>query len=146
MPECSTELPRFRGWTCADRNGRSNEQAAAAARAVGGRQGDAEGALGSFVAAETVVRSVFGDELTVRAKATLGLGTKELFTLLLTVVGGLACCGLCIVSSLCRTLCRALCVKSRRAKALAKARKGSVRVAGAELDDGGSEDEILGDE
>ena len=146
--ECRRELPRFRGWSCLDRNGRSNELAAAAAAAAlsfNGRDGTRPDAPAS--GAGTIMRGILGDELTALGESTLGLDSYHFFLLFLTLMSGVVCCGLCVAARLGRAACVAACVKSRRAKSLARARRSRpMRLAAEEDEHGEDDDDILGDE
>lgn len=97
-----------------------------------------------------VMRHILGDELTALGESTLGLGSYKFFLLFLTLASGLACCSLCIMARLVRAAVVRCCFMSRRAKALALARKasrkaGAIRVASDDFDQG-EEDQILGDD
>ena len=123
MPECNPALPRFRGWSCVDRDGRSNDQQAAAAAA--NSFGAIDGASGRSDRAESVARSamrnILGDDLTLLGESTLGLDSKHLFLLFLTLTGLLACGGLLLAWRLGRAACQGSSAKAlarRRARAL----------------------------
>lgn len=141
MPECSPHLPRFHGWTCADRNGRSNEQAAALSFANGrSNAGGVTAGSGSIGVAGTVMRGVLGDGLTTLGEEATGLDEKHFFLLLLTLAGCVGCLGLCVLGR----LTRAACQQSRRRRRFAVLRPRSARstrVANDEQELQGEEDE-----
>ena len=148
MPECSPEKPRFRGWTCTDRNGRSNEQQAAVTAALMGASGRDWGVSATHEGVGAVVRSVVGDELADLGESALGVNGKQLFTLLLTLGGVLACLVLCVTYR----ACRAACASAQRKRRLARVARPRSRGGGrhkrlaTDMEDGGEEDdEILGD-
>ena len=160
MAECNPDLPRFAGWTCADRNGRSNEQAAAAAAALG--FGDGGAAIlgsggGGAGAAGTVMRGILGDDLAALGERSLGLQSKDFFLLFLTLAGGLACCALYVAARLGRAACqgsarRRLARKRRLASVRPRSARGGarpMRLAAEEeehLEGEEWDDEILGDD
>ena len=148
MPECSPHLPQFRGWTCADRNGRSNEQAAAAAAALtfsNGRVG------GSAVASSTVdmgvtgmvTRNILGDELTVLGEDATGLAPKKFFLLFLTLAGGLCCLGLCMLGRLARAVRQGARRHKRRFAILRPRAVRPMRLANDEELEGEEDDEDI---
>lgn len=152
MSECSPELPRFRGWSCVDRNGRSNEQAAAIAayRTVpGGATARASSPLRAH-SAEAALRSIVGDELAIQGESMLGLSGKQLLTVLLTLASALACASLCVAWR----LVRAACISAQRQRRLARVARPRTKGGGRPMrlasedadedaDDYDDDDEIL---
>ena len=146
MSECNPTLPRFRGWTCADRNGRSNEQAAAIAAMIrsGASGGESASEQGEAHVTATMVRGIIGEELATLGESTLGLHGKDQFLLFVTLVGGFACCCFCVVFRVCRAACQSA-ERKRRLARIARPRSREprpVRLA-AEDEDDEDEDDIL---
>ena len=146
MPECSPELPRFRGWTCVNRNGRSNEQAAALAAALSFGSAGAKGGGGGRVGVSgTMMRSIVGDKLASFGESTLGLSGKDLFLLFLTITATLTCCGLYVAGRLGRDACQSIRRKRRLASVRARTAR-PMRLAAQDEDEEEGEEEILGDD
>ena len=149
MPECRPELPRFRGWSCDDRNGRNNEQAAAFASSLNFASGREEVSVVASGTASAVMRSILGDRLASFGESTLGLSGKDLLVVFLTVAGVLTCCGLYLVGRLCRAACQSGHRKRRLARVRPRLGLGGgrpVRLAAEDDDEDDDMTEILGDE
>lgn len=141
MPECLPTLPRFRGWSCADRDGRSNEQQAAL-RGYGSIEIKAA-VRDNVDVARSFMRNILGEELTLLGEQQLG---KTFFTLFLTLASGFACCSLYVAGRLVCSACRETRSEASRRRLKqelrARARGRPMRLASVDEED----DEILGDE
>ena len=142
MVDCSPYLPQFRGWTCADRNGRSNDQAAALTFS-NGRVGDGVKAttIGDMGVTGMVTRNILGDKLTVFGEGATGLAPKKFFLLFLTLAGGLCCLGLCVLGRLARAVRHSARRRKRRFAILQPRAVRPVRLANDEDHEEGEEDE-----